>query len=655
MYFKAELLIGGSTYSISNCIANWDDIKAKLSRNNLDSINRTITTNYEFVKEARALINSEYALNAFSSNATIVFKKRNNSRDYDEVFRCRLDFSTYKDDGYIVTLSSIDDNLQAIIKSKGSTEYEFDAMSLTNMVGGLTYDGIEIEQNVSWTIAGDSTDDGDVVTFTRGNNNLSLPLYIIKNETLYNNKVEVQDQEMFEGLIDFAEQEEIKFIVAKEDVIVPVHINLQFKVSGSPNEAELALGIIRHSQSLGYYIDVVKRWNANSEYVTVNETVQVSMIKGDHLILFWSNTYNTAPGTLTIKNSDNPISIKLEDRLKTPVWINVIAPHNFGTALLKSMTGDSNISCSIETSSDPRFQTLFLFPAELIRGIPNAKIYSSFNKFRDWLSSVFGYTYAIENGNVVFRHRTAFFGDNVVKTIDKYNNFELSVNKSLLYASVTGGYEKQEYETVNGRDEFHFSETFTTGLTLNESSLSLISPYRADCYGFELLVHKRGADTTDNGSDKTIFFMKCVQNPATTIIGDYIPDRFTTINSGVNSPTTLFNAMFSPRRSILSNIDLISACATALNTTLTFASSEGNSEIVIEEVSEKADIPLITAGRKLLAQNIKFETPDNDMPGNWSGIIELERNGNVYRGYIDSASFNLAKPDSAEYNLIQRE
>lgn len=109
------------------------------------------------------------------------------------------------------------------------------------------------------------------------------------------------------------------------------------------------------------------------------------------------------------------------------------------------------------------------------------------------MESEFGYVPVIEGNKVTFAHRYALFDDYVVKDLsDQINDYEYSVNSSLIYTSVKVGYDKQDYDSINGRDEFRFTNEFSTGLKLTDNTLSLISPYRADAYGIEFLVQKEG-------------------------------------------------------------------------------------------------------------------------------------------------------------------
>jgi len=646
MYFDAFLLVGGGSYKITNNIRNWDDIKATLKRNNLDGVTRSFATSFEFVDNARALINKEFKINSYSSSATLVFRKKNNSWNFNEVFRCRLDFSTYEDDGLSVSLNSIDDNLAAIIKSKGGTEYEFDALLLADKTEMLRYDGVELENYADWIIGGNTANDNENVISGAFNYSVFIPLFIQNNDVSRNSQIVIGDVGVGVVSDDRLNKENGYIINSIRSVSFKINISMRLRFSTDGGNVYFTKSFKGEDGSVNK--ENIKTWTTAGNTLNINESLEINASDDEYYY------FRVLSLSSSIYLSNVDISFEFTSRISEYIEIPPIHPMELGTELLRSMVVNSNSICYID-NEDPRLSRLFLFPAELIRNIPGAKIYSSFNKFRDWMSSTFGYVYEISGNNVTFKHRSKFFGTSVTKTIDKYDNFQISVDKSMIYSQVKAGYETQDYEEVNGRDEFHFSEIFTTGLTLTDASLDLISPYRADCFGFEILINKRGESTTDDSSDKNLFFMKCKYRNIGDLTGYYYPDREPVINSGVTSPSTLFNAMFNPRRSILANIDLISACATQLDYKLAFASSEGNSEIVIDGISEKADISLKTSDRIMLAQKITFDTPDYEIPSDWSGIIEIERYGETYKGYINNTDFGLGKPEAVEYNLIQRE
>ena len=176
--------------------------------------------------------------------------------------------------------------------------------------------------------------------------------------------------------------------------------------------------------------------------------------------------------------------------------------------LLRSITDKNNVTGEIATGVDERLDMAMIVPAESIRGLPNAKIYTSYTKFANWMSAEFGFVPVIGDEKVTFVHRDTLFQDTEIKDLqDSTSDLEYNVNAGLVYSGVKVGYDKQDYDSVNGRDEFRFTNEYTTGITLTDNVLELVSPYRADVYGMEFLAEKRGEDTTDSDSDNDIFFV----------------------------------------------------------------------------------------------------------------------------------------------------
>lgn len=90
--------------------------------------------------------------------------------------------------------------------------------------------------------------------------------------------------------------------------------------------------------------------------------------------------------------------------------------------------------------------------------------------------------------SLFFKHRDKLFSDNNVKDLNSsFSSFEYKVDSSRIYSLVRVGYDKQDYESMNGRDEFRFTTEYTTGIDITDNVLELISPYRADVYGIEFL------------------------------------------------------------------------------------------------------------------------------------------------------------------------
>lgn len=248
----------------------------------------------------------------------------------------------------------------------------------------------------------------------------------------------------------------------------------------------------------------------------------------------------------------------------------------------------------------------------------------------------------LSSQSVYFVHRSELLQDKApIRRIASCRGVKYSTDASAIYSAVTVGYDKKDYEGLNGRDEFNFNNTYSTGCTVTDKTLSLISKYRADCYGIEFTVQKRGADTTDSTSDKDVFFLLCEQS------GNYlVPDRTLKIENTVSD--SVFNGAFSPMACVKANAGFIGLQADRM--TLAFASSTGNSDIVIGGVPMSGNIlidkPIATCGV------VEFTTDEVGMWDDANDLVEIENEGVIYRGYMREVEFKYAHTESAKYKLI---
>lgn len=267
-----------------------------------------------------------------------------------------------------------------------------------------------------------------------------------------------------------------------------------------------------------------------------------------------------------------------------------------------------------------------------------------------------------------FVPRTQIFaGENKV-VLSNARDLSFNLNSGIAYSALTIGYDKKEYEAECGRDEWNFSAQYTTGIEKDDKRLSLISKYRADCYGFEFLSQERAKDTTDNKSDNDVFFILCKQQEdvetetTTESRGDatvtvtvasstkYLTCDRTAVITGTISDA-VFNGDFSPARCAKTNSAYIAASKCPM--TLKFASFDGNTDISIDGVRGDADIQL--TNQLFTLGELEFSSPDVDTDLDVNALYEVESNGITYRGFLKEVSFKYAKAQAAKYKLIVKE
>jgi len=651
MYYRCELLIGGMTYDATNELVNWDDVEMSFKRGDYDGVVRSFSTKFEFTNGAYSLLLKEYLSNYLNSSATLVFYTRNNSWLLNEKFRCALDYSTFSYNDTTCEINAVDNSLASLIKAKKGTQYEYPVKEIKESQP-LDYDRLLMNSDIKWSIPSDAEEPNVSHVMTAyPNAYYTIPFYMLgQPEIATKDIVEVFDtaENRFESTESLFGEYLFKNISDRD---LTIRIKVKFSVFITYQRPGVSFPIYirlssynENSKELKIYYQSATIQTFNTYTVDIDENLTISpgeMINFNIALAKSDPIYQNFPVNFKFNSLDTPLNISFSERGKS-VKIDCISPKVLLNRLLRSITDKNNVTGEIATGVDERLDMAMIVPAESIRGLPNAKIYTSYIKFANWMSAEFGFVPVIGDEKVTFVHRDTLFQDTEIKDLqDSTSDLEYNVNAGLVYSGVKVGYDKQDYDSVNGRDEFRFTNEYTTGITLTDNVLELVSPYRADAYGMEFLAEKRGEDTTDSDSDNDIFFV------GASLDGEkykLVRDGYTI--SGVISPSTMFNAMYSQRFMIEANARYIGAFANALE----FTSSDGNSDVTINGVSERSSIVL---GNKLFTVGeLSVKTRDLEIPSDLTGYIRVEKNGHIYKGYVKSASYNYGRPEAVKYYLI---
>lgn len=651
MYYRCELLIGGMTYDATNELVNWDDVEMSFKRGDYDGVVRSFSTKFEFANGAYSLLLKEYLSNYLNSSATLVFYTRNNSWLLNEKFRCALDYSTFSYNDTTCEINAVDNSIASLIKAKKGTQYEYPVKEIKESQP-LDYDRLLMNSDIKWSIPSDAEEPNVSHVMTAyPNAYYTIPFYMLgQPEIATKDIVEVFDtaENRFESTESLFGEYLFKNISDRD---LTIRIKVKFSVFITYQRPGVSFPIYirlssynENSKELKIYYQSATIQTFNTYTVDIDENLTISpgeMINFNIALAKSDPIYQNFPVNFKFNSLDTPLNISFSERGKS-VKIDCISPKVLLNRLLRSITDKNNVTGEIATGVDERLDMAMIVPAESIRGLPNAKIYTSYIKFANWMSTEFGFVPVIGDEKVTFVHRDTLFQDTEIKDLqDSTSDLEYNVNAGLVYSGVKVGYDKQDYDSVNGRDEFRFINEYTTGITLTDNVLELVSPYRADAYGMEFLAEKRGEDTTDSDSDNDIFFV------GASLDGEkykLVRDGYTI--SGVIFPSTMFNAMYSQRFMIEANARYIGAFAN----TLEFTSSDGNSDVTINGVSERSSIVL---GNKLFTVGeLSVKTGDLEIPSDLTGYIRVEKNGHIYKGYVKSASYNYGRPEAVKYYLI---
>lgn len=649
---RVQLLIGGKKYEATNDLVNWEDVEISIKRKDFGGVYRTFGDSFEFAGDSYMLLENEFLTNYLNASAVIVIGVLNNSWTYNEKIRCNLDFSSYQNNGNTISIKAIDNSAEAIINANKSQVYDIPVSSLKS--DELYYDRMELNNKADFVVipTEEQTEEGlySIILPKGIQGPFLLPLGYTTSNFPNKNIIDIGDTPLTDR--NYAELLANHYLVkALTPVTVKLRISLNIQV-GSMNTGKdsflwfVAVKQVYDEEGILKQVLVEEiQMNPNSfneidrEYEVDLGTgerfyYQIMPVSGNHIL--------SSPVALTISNVKE-ISVSYTGRNK-PVNFDVFTPNKLLTSILSNM-GLTDMTGEVKEGD---ITIPYMIAAESIRDIKNAKVHTSFSKFSEWAKACLGYYYKIEGKKVIFCHLTELYDPETVKELEHVNGLDISIDNSLICSGVDVGYEKKDYDEINGRDEFHVKNSFSTGISINDNIYKLISPYRADCYGIEFLAQKRDEETKDDSSDNDLFFVDAISvlDPSTSSIKLKL-NRQGDRPSGVLFPSSVFNIAYSPRRMLLANKDILSSCTSRLE----FTASEGNADAVLWRESEKS--PVVLDSRYFRVETLKVETIGlSPFPVLYDGLISFDYNSRKYTGYVSDITELLGKRQTTEYTLI---
>ena len=647
---RVQLLIGGKKYEATDDLVNWEDVKTSIRRKDFGGVYRTFGDSFEFAGNSYLLLEHEFLTNYLNASAVIVIGVLNNSWTYNEKIRCTLDFSSYENNGNTISIKAVDNSAEAIINANKSQVYDIPVSSLKS--GELYYDRMELKNSANFVIipTEDQTKEGlySIVLQASKKGPFMLPLGYTSSNFPVKGKIDIGDTPLWTNPPEenFKSNYTVKGLTGT-NIVFKVMFDIQIGSMHSQSDYINFLVMKYHDKNEGEIESITLdkiRLNSNS-ITTINKEYDIDVKNNDRIFIALEPSTNGSVNSDTLISISNvkEISVSYIGR-NEPVNIDVFTPNDLLTSLLSNM-GLTDISGFVEEGD---IAIPFMMAAESVRGITNAKVHTSFSKFAEWAKACLGYYYKIEDNKVVFRHFTKMYDPQTIKELDFVNSLDVSINTALIYSGVEVGYEKKDYDEINGRDEFHVKNSFSTGVNINDNIYKLVSPYRADCYGIEFLSQKREEETKDDTSDNDLFIVDAilVLDPATSSLVLKL-NRQGYRPSGVLFPYSVFNVAYSPRRMLLANKEYLSACTKRLD----FTASEGNADAVLLEESEKASV--LIDSHFFRVETVKVETIGlSPFPPSYEGLISFRYNNRLYSGYVSDITEYIGKVQSTEYTLI---
>ena len=720
MICKYFLTIDGSKEEIlKNDLKNWDEVEYSLKRSKYSGVVRSFSSSFEFVGNAAQMIRREFMAHQLYSNAEIEVQLMENNWTFTPVFSCPLDFASYEEEEGIVKINAIDNSLAAIIKSRKGNKYEFLMSEFSDSKDtSFRYDGIALDNMVSYKMGGDA-DSNNIVEFVtlEGQSGTwqyqKFPINHVKDDIVENKEMEWtnQPQEVYQyktneelagtgvmitdrgfpyGSFTNGDYKMLRKSHSESgfdsyvDIRVSAELELSFDDNMDTNSLELWICsatptgdvvIYENERSREVSMNKLKYDQTKGKYVLENSSYR---IYDDYILILISRFKLRGGKTSKIRVISSNITVTWEGHYP-PTYLDYVKPKTLLEKLLSSMTDNAvGYTCEIDGLQNnypsSQFSTLgrwdtegrlaktIIIPKDVLNNNPDdiRFLRTSFDEFCKWMEAVFGYVYYIEGNKLLFCHRTKVFEDLMPsKTYERVNDVTYKVNSDAVFSSLEIGYEPGDDDAYNMRYEVNKKADYDTGVLNTEKKMSFISPYFADCIGFEL-AYEAGINTKseDKSSQNGVWFVltkEASENGKSVLL----VDSDIQLPQGYEVKDGMFNFYFSPVFCLKANSLFLSSFIKELKLT-----SANINDLVISVDGGERDLKM---KRSFFASSddcgfyaspifgvgeLTFKTDDQEPPRNLSEPVSLIWKGLEYIGYIKEMDAKYEREASTEYKII---
>lgn len=644
--------IGGTVQAIvaetelPNAPDGWQDQTINFKRDSFYSnVFRSFTIPLRFTLLGAYILRTRLYKYGPEDIVNLVIKRLNTlTGAYDLFYTGEIDFSKFSDTNEFFEVPCSEGGIMKFIKAYENTDYE---IPLTG--DGTVYvemDGLDLQKKINYAIIDETTNLGDHTVGCAFANEEGTSFGVVQGSS---------------PLMDLG-----SFNITTNDdrwILKCLSESVTFTLKGF-----LHLQVSNHTQDVYFYLKTntgtvysvvpnASRTPGNYTF-TINTTFTIN--PGEKLFFLCQKTEGFGSDK-NITYSNDTLYLSFDTHYKT-TYIKARNPFNVAQDLLTKICGAGyTLSSSLLENCD-----IYLTSGDAVRGLSGAVIKTSWRKLFQSFHRNLNIGMSVSGTNATIAGKTDFFTTDTIFDIGKVKDCKFDLAEDYMFNTVKIGYPNQDYDDVNGRDEFNNTHQYTTEIKRISKELDITADYRADSYGIELLrINLENKTTVDNSSDNDTFMLDVVDTEATyngLPLFNVNRPAFDSI-TGVLNPSTVFNVNLSPKRLLYKHGSAIrSGLWNMLATKLSFQSTEKNSSLVTvedtETITENADVVVAALDDPyFIPVNVQFETqvPDSllsimEIYGN--GIFTFEFRGNQYKGYCMEAKQKPSGNEPQQFSLL---
>lgn len=604
----------------------WKNITITNQRNQkYFALDRSFSVPLEFVKDGGQILKYLYYNRGIEEKVFLCIAKQVLYMDathygyyYTLTYKGEIDFANFQHDGPKVTCNIMEGGPVKYIKARENTSYEIPVEDIL-----VKMDGVRLRQSANYLLTnGALTTDLDA----------HVPdMTLLGSEQIQSIGAQSTVRTVINSIPDIynSRQYFIKTGASSTDVTIDYDFGITLTLASG-------IGALFNTH---FFLQVRLFDLAGNQIGVAQNMIDFNPV--DPLLFYKHNTFtgsytfNVPPNTevyITTRVSlnedftsftyDNDGEINVSYTYTHPTtYIKALRPLKLVQELITRLT-DGQYSIASDTLE--QYKNIVVTCGDAIRGIEGAKIKTTLWNFFQSFNTVLGIGLGMIGPQLRIEHKDYWVDYTNPIDLGEVKNLKVSPATDYIYNNIKIGYAAQEYEDVNGRQEFNNTHEYNAPITRVTKTLDLISPYRADCYGIEFTrINLEGKSTTDDKADNDVFIIHINDAPIVED-GETVYELDRELNAGATGllePETVFNIFLSPKHCLLRNGNFIRSGFYKQDAQyLKFQTTEKNSELV-SDVMENSDVMIGDFDPALFGPNLL--EADAKMPVNTQEILDL--------------------------------
>lgn len=610
----------------------WRNITISNQRNQkYFAIDRSFSVPLDYVKDGAQILKHLYYNRGLEEKVFMCIAKQVMYFDathygyyYTLLYKGEIDLANFTDSSTKVTVNIMEGGPVKLIKARENTSYEIPVEDIL-----VKMDGVNLRQNASYLIT-----NGALANDLGGH---TLDATLLANEAISSLGAQSQ-QRVLTGnstsdlwnlgqffLITGAEAADITLnwdfrmtpVLSSVGAVFGTTIALQCRVLTSVSTEFSIPGVPfgRNIEEIGGG-DPLLLYNIEHHF---QGTVSFTAPAGSKIVLYMTATVNRDFTFFTYDN-DGTFSVNYTYTHPT-TYIKALRPLKLLQEIIYRLTDGQY---TIASTTLQTYQDIVVTCGDAIRGIDEAKIKTTLLNFFQSFNTVLGIGLGMIGSQLRLEQKGYWVDYSDPIDLGEVKNLRISPANDYIYNNLKIGYPAQEYEDVNGRQEFNNTHEYDLPVTRITKTLEMVSSYRADCYGIEFTrINLEGKSTTDNKSDNDVFLLHIKDTPIEED-GQTVYELDRSLNAGATGllePETVFNIYLSPKHCLFRNSNYLHSLFYKQDgKIITFQTTEKNASMV-SDVTENANVIVNDLDPALFQPNLL--DMEAKMPINIQPILDL--------------------------------